>query len=99
MIYPKLVTFDSKGRETARKLTSDEMVEVHYDSDPEGPWVCDVELTPRDFAPRCPMIRINLNDGLALTFDSPDDVEELLGRIRDAVNTAVEPLRRKVGAL
>ena len=96
MIRPRLVQFDAKGRETARGLTQDEIVEIHYDHNPEaGSAVFEVELTPR--APRangCPLVRVNLNDGVSLLFDAPDDVEYLLTEIRDAVNVAVE--QRKV---
>lgn len=93
MVQAKLVMFDEKGAETTRDLGEHEMVEVHYDSDPEGPRVCEVELTPRAYAPRCPEIRVNLNNGVSMTFDNADDVEDLLGLIQDAVNTGMVPFR------
>lgn len=90
MIQPKLIRFDSKGAETSRKLDEDEIVEIHYDQYGETHPVFNVELTDNGFGRGGPLVRVNLNDGVALTFDNPAELKELLGYIEDALNTEVE---------
>jgi hypothetical protein len=88
MTTAKLVTFDAKGAETERGLVNDEIVEIHYDHDETRRVVFEVEAPPVVSRPHS--LRVNLNDGVSILFDSRDDAVEWLTQIRDAINEAVE---------